>query len=110
MNGIALSTDFYELTMMAGYYAAGLMAPATFELYVRELPINRSFLIAAGLEQALEYLEHLRFGKEDIEHLRHLPGLQRVGPAFFEEYLPRFRFTGEVWGRRHADSSPRAAP
>jgi nicotinate phosphoribosyltransferase len=97
MNGIALSTDFYELTMMAGYYAAGLMAPATFELYVRELPINRSFLIAAGLEQALEYLEHLRFGKEEIEHLRHLPGLQSVGPAFFEEYLPRFRFTGEVW-------------
>jgi nicotinate phosphoribosyltransferase len=54
MIGRALSTDFYELTMMAGYCTAGLMAPATFELYVRELPINRSFLIAAGLDQALE--------------------------------------------------------
>ena len=48
MSGLALSTDFYQLTMMAGYYAAGLMAPATFELYMRELPVNRSFLVAAG--------------------------------------------------------------
>ena len=97
MNRLGLSTDFYELTMMAGYYAAGVTAPATFELYVRQLPINRSFLIAAGLEQALEYLENLRFEAEDIDHLRTLPGLQSVRRDFFEEYLPRFRFTGEVW-------------
>ena len=97
VNTLALSTDFYELTMVAGYHAAGLMVPATFELYVRELPRNRSFLIAAGLEQVLEYLENLHFDEEDIKHLRSLPGLQGVGPAFFEEYLPRFRFTGDVW-------------
>jgi nicotinate phosphoribosyltransferase len=97
MNGRALSADFYELTMMAGYYTAGATASATFELYVRELPVNRSFLSAAGLEQALEYLENLRFATEDIEYLRSLPGLQRVRPEFFDEYLPRFRFTGEVW-------------
>jgi nicotinate phosphoribosyltransferase len=97
MNGLALSTDFYELMMTAGYHAAGVMAPATFELYVRELPVNRSFLIAAGLEQVLEYLENLRFAPEDIEYLRGLPGLQGVGREFFDEYLPGFRFTGEVW-------------
>jgi len=97
MNGLALSTDFYELTMMAGYYTARMMAPATFELYVRELPVNRSFLVAAGLEQALEYLENLHFGAKDIEYLRGLPGLQTVRREFFDEYLPRFRFTGEVW-------------
>jgi nicotinate phosphoribosyltransferase len=97
MGGGALSTDLYELTMMAGYHAAGLMARATFELYVRELPVNRSFLIAAGLEQALEYLENLRFRPEEIEYLRGLPNLQSVQRGFFEEYLPRFRFTGEVW-------------
>lgn len=97
MGGVALSTDLYELTMMAGYHAAGLMAPATFELYVRELPVNRSFLVAAGLEQALEYLESLRFSSEDIEHLRSLPNLQLVRREFFEEYLPHFQFTGEVW-------------
>jgi len=61
MKGRALFTDLYELTMAAGYYAADMMSRATFELYVRELPRHRSFLVAAGLEQALEYLEQLRF-------------------------------------------------
>ncbi|MBI2186100.1 MAG: nicotinate phosphoribosyltransferase [Acidobacteria bacterium] len=97
MQSLALTTDLYELTMMAGYYTAGLVAPATFELYVRELPPNRSFLVAAGLEQALDYLEHLRFTSDDIAHLRELPALQGVRRDFFDDYLPRFRFTGEVW-------------
>jgi nicotinate phosphoribosyltransferase len=96
-TGGALSTDFYELTMMAGYYAAGVTSSATFELYVRDLPPNRSFLIAAGLEQALDYLEHLRFDAGEIAHFRGLPNLERVPAAFFDDYLPRFRFTGEVW-------------
>ena len=97
LAGGALSTDFYELTMMAGYYAAGVAVPATFELYVRDLPPNRSFLIAAGLDQALAYLETLQFTAEDIAHVRRLPGLDRVPAAFFDDYLPRFRFSGEVW-------------
>src|SRR5262245_17963635 len=95
--GGALSTDLYELTMIAGYYHAGIAAPATFELYVRELPPNRSFLIATGLEQALAFLEGLHFTAADIEHLRRLPNLAHVPAAFFDDYLPRFRFTGEVW-------------
>jgi nicotinate phosphoribosyltransferase len=94
---LSLQTDLYELTMMAGYYSTGFMPAATFDLYVRELPPNRSFLVAAGLEQALDYLEQLRFTETDIAHLRTLPALQRVRPDFFDEYLPRFRFTGEVW-------------
>ncbi|MBI4263802.1 MAG: nicotinate phosphoribosyltransferase [Acidobacteria bacterium] len=97
MRGGALSTDLYELTMMAGYHAAGLMAPATFELYVRNLPPNRAYLVAAGLEQALQYLEHVRFTKEDIEYLRHVPAFSRVRDEFFDDYLPAFRFSGEVW-------------
>ena len=64
MSGLALSTDLYELTMVAGYYTAGLTGRASFELFVRDLPINRSFLVAAGLEQALDYLENLRFADE----------------------------------------------
>ncbi len=83
--------------MVAGYYTAGLDAPATFELYVRKLPPNRAFLVAAGLEQVLEYLEQLRFTAADIAHLRELPGLRGVRRDFFDDYLPRFRFTGEVW-------------
>ena len=83
--------------MMAGYYSAGAMDRASFELYVRELPSNRSFLIAAGLDQALDYLATLHFDAYDIEYFRSLPGLERVPSSFFDEYLPRFRFTGEVW-------------
>ena len=94
---LALSTDLYELAMMAGYHASGNLPLATFELYVRELPPNRSFLVAAGLEQALDYLEQIRFSDADIQHLRTVPALGRVQADFFDEYLRRFRFTGEVW-------------
>ena len=94
---LALSTDLYELAMMAGYYATGNLPRATFELYVRELPPHRSFLVAAGLEQALDYLEQLRFSDADIGHLRTVQALQDVPADFFEEYLRRFRFTGDVW-------------
>src|SRR5689334_13092283 len=92
-NGRALSTDLYELTMMAGYYMSDMMAPATFELYARDLPPHRSFLIAAGLEQALEYLEGLRFSADDIRYLRGLPALAHVRADFFDDYLPSFRFS-----------------
>src|SRR5713101_4786909 len=94
---MGLSTDFYELTMMAGYHAAGLLVPATFELYVRQLPPHRSFLLAAGLEQALDYLENLHVRPEEIQCLRGLPGMQDVQPEFFEDYLAGFRFIGEAW-------------
>ena len=93
----ALSTDLYELAMMAGYRRAGLTVPATFELYTRRLPPNRSFLIAAGLEPALDFLESLRFSPDDIAYLRALPQLAGAGQDFFDDYLPRFRFTGDVW-------------
>lgn len=93
----ALSTDLYELTMMAGYYAGGITGRATFELYARDLPPHRFFLVAAGLEQALDYLASLRFMPEEIAHLRALPNLQGVPSDFFDAYLANFRFTGEVW-------------
>ena len=94
---MCIRDSLYELTMMAGYFTAGFMPAATFELYVRELPPNRSYLIAAGLDQVLDYLEHLRFTTADVEHLRTVPALRGVRSDFFDEYLPRFRFTGEVW-------------
>ena len=92
-----LSTDLYELTMAAGYYANRVSGLATFELYVRELPQQRAFLVAAGLDQALDHLETLSFKPEEIQYLRSLPELQRVPAEFFDRCLPSFRFTGEVW-------------
>ena len=56
-----LLTDLYQLTMLQAYYVQGMQEQATFEMYVRRLPPNRNFLMAAGLEQVLEYLENLRF-------------------------------------------------
>ena len=93
----ALSTDLYQLTMAAGYWRAGLTKPATFELFVRRLPDHRSFLIAAGIDAALEYLERLSFGDDDIAWLRDLPAFAHVPRAFFDEFLPRLTFSGDVW-------------
>lgn len=93
----ALSTDLYELTMIGGYYVAGLSGRATFDLFVRQLPPTRTYLVAAGLEQALDFLESLRFTADDITFLRTVPALAKLPRAFFDEYLPALRFTGDVW-------------
>ena len=93
----ALATDLYEIAMVAGYHAHGLGGAATFELYVRGLPPTRSFLVAAGLEQALEYLGALHFTPDEIAYLRALPNLRGIPGTFFDDYLAGFRFTGDVW-------------
>src|SRR2546421_10567079 len=91
-----LFSDLYELTMAAAYFENHFSANASFELFVRSLPKERGFLIAAGLEQALEHLEKLRFRDEDIEYLRRQPVFRHISDAFFD-YLREFRFTGDVW-------------
>jgi len=95
MNG--LLTDLYELTMAAGYFAAGKHEEtATFELSIRRLPRNRDFVIAAGLHRAVEYLLNLRFTALEIAYLRGLPSLRNAAPEFWD-YLAGFRFTGDVF-------------
>ncbi len=91
-----LLTDLYELTMAAGYFQSRFNARATFELFVRNLPPERNFLVAAGLEQALEFIENIRFAAAELEYLRRLPVFRHVRGEFFD-YLARFRFTGDVW-------------
>jgi nicotinate phosphoribosyltransferase len=93
----ALATDLYELAMAAGYEAQGLRGRATFELYVRGLPSTRGFLIAAGLDQALGYLEGLRLTPDEVAYLRSLPSFAGVSASFFDTFLPGLRFTGDVW-------------
>lgn len=92
----SLATDLYELTMAAGYFANDRRETATFELFVRDLPARRSYLVAAGLRQAVDYLLALRFTSDDIDHLKTLPPFRHVDGAFFD-YLARFRFTGDLW-------------
>src|SRR5688572_2500112 len=63
----ALLTDLYQLTMLDAYYRLGMEQTAIFEFFVRRLPERRSFLIAAGLEQVLDYLETLKFSSEELD-------------------------------------------
>ncbi|MCR4294141.1 MAG: nicotinate phosphoribosyltransferase, partial [Elusimicrobia bacterium] len=94
MNLLAspLLTDLYELTMLHAYVGQGRAGTAVFEFFVRRLPPSRNFLMAAGLEQALDFLEGLRFSPEDLSWITDC-GRFRPG---FADYLERFRFTGDV--------------
>ena len=90
-------TDLYQLTMMAGYAAAGLdQTQATFEVFVRRLPPRRAYLVFAGLEQAISDLTRLAFTRDQVEAIRRWPNFAGVSPAFFDD-LPNLRFRGDVW-------------
>jgi nicotinate phosphoribosyltransferase len=88
----ALLTDLYQLAMMQAYLDHGATKPAVFEFFVRRLPPRRGFLMAAGLEQALDSLENLHFSSEEIEWLRQ-SGRFNTGML---DYLKTFRFDGDV--------------
>jgi nicotinate phosphoribosyltransferase len=88
----SLLNDLYEFTMAASYHARGMSWDATFDLFIRSLPERRNFLIACGLEQALDFLEGFHFDSEMLEPLRSL-GL--FGEDFLSA-LAGLRFTGEV--------------
>lgn len=91
MNG-ALLTDYYQLNMSQAYLELGQVRTAVFELFIRKLPDRRGFLMAAGLEQALDFLETLRFSPDDIEWLARSG---RFGKVLLEA-LADFRFSGDV--------------
>jgi nicotinate phosphoribosyltransferase len=88
----ALLSDLYQLNMMAAYLEHGLTEAAVFELFVRKLPSRRGFLMTAGLEQALQFLETVYFTPEDINHIR---GLGQYSERLIA-YLPSFRFSGDA--------------
>jgi nicotinate phosphoribosyltransferase len=92
-HSAGLLTDLYELTMAASYYKNGMNDPATFDLFIRELPERRHFLVACGLEHALRYLEDLRFEEDGLSYLATL-GLFTDD---FLSFLSTLRFTGDVW-------------
>ncbi|TLY44886.1 MAG: nicotinate phosphoribosyltransferase, partial [Nitrospirae bacterium] len=87
-----LLTDLYQLTMLQAYLEQGMEETAVFEFFVRRLPPTRGFLMAAGLEQLLDYLEHLHVSAKELEWLTETGRFSRA----FVEYLERLRFTGDV--------------
>jgi nicotinate phosphoribosyltransferase len=85
--------DLYELTMGESYVREGIAdLPATFQLFCRQLPVGWGYLVAAGLDDALDYLERLRFHADELDYL--------VSTGLFSdrliERLSRLRFTGDV--------------
>ena len=89
---LALLTDLYQLTMAACYFDQGMADEATFSLFIRQYPAHRGYFVAAGLAEALEYLETLSFTEDDLAYLEST-GLFK--PPFLD-YLKQLRFTGEV--------------
>src|SRR5674476_55866 len=87
-----LLTDLYQLNMIQAYLDHGTTKTAVFEFFVRKLPARRGFLIAAGLEQALDFLENLRFSSEEIAWLARTRRFDQALP----DQLSTFRFTGDV--------------
>jgi nicotinate phosphoribosyltransferase len=87
-----LTTDLYELNMVQAYLDRGEDKEAVFEFFVRRLPPRRGFLLAAGLEDVLTYLETLRFSSSEIDWLR---STGRFRDNLID-YLAGFRFTGDV--------------
>jgi len=94
-SDLGLCTDLYQLTMAAGYFENGIEHTSTFELFVRGFPPKRSYLLAAGLEQAIEYFETMHFDDDAIAYLRSHPAFGNVSKGFFD-CLRTLRFTGDV--------------
>lgn len=92
-NNPSLLLDLYELTMSASYFEHKVKARASFDLFVRRLPKNRSFLIAAGLENVLKFLENFSFSSRDIDSLKE----KGIFSDAFLNYLAAQRFTGDVY-------------
>jgi nicotinate phosphoribosyltransferase len=89
----ALLTDLYELNMAASFIRRGMRDEATFSLFVRDLPKHRGFLVAAGLEPSLEFLETFRFEEDDLRYLGDELGFDADVLDAFRE----LRFDGDVW-------------
>ena len=88
----SLLTDFYQLTMLQGYVEQSMDDIAVFEFFVRKLPRERNFFMAAGLAQVIDYLETIAFARDDLDYLAED---DRFHPDFLR-YLSNFRFTGDV--------------
>jgi len=93
-NKLTLLTDFYQISMMNGYFLRKTSRrEAVFDLFFRKNPFNGGYCIFAGLENILDFLENLRFSKEDIDYLANL----KMFSSEFLDWLKEFRFTGSVF-------------
>ena len=91
---LTMLTDFYEITMGAGYFENGFKDKiAYFDMFFRKIPDGGGFAIMAGLEQLIDYIKNLKFCEEDIDYLRS----KNLFSEEFLQYLKDFKFTCDVW-------------
>jgi len=109
-QNLILSTDFYELTMGAAYYQYNLENNikeeddiAVFDFFIRKYPKNRNYLIFAGLEQVIHYLQNARFTEKTIDFLRKKEVFKKIDSSFFDDYLLKFKFKLDVWAMREGN-------
>jgi nicotinate phosphoribosyltransferase len=100
IKNFALTTDLYQIVMAAAYFSSSYhrdrKTVGIFEMFVRKLPKNRSFIIVAGVEQVIQYVMNLHYHDEQITYLQSLDVFKDVDKEFFN-YLRRFKFTGSLW-------------
>ena len=93
MRNLTMLMDFYELTMANGYFVKGFKDTwAAFDMFYRKNPDNGGYVIAAGLEQLIEYVQNMRFSDDDIKYLES----KKIFDPGFLEYLRDFKFTGTI--------------
>lgn len=92
-ENLTLLTDFYELTMMQGYFKNNVSEVVVFDVFYRVNPCNGGYAVCAGLEQVIEYIKELNFSYEDISYLRGL----NIFDEEFLDYLAGFHFTGDIY-------------
>lgn len=93
-ENLTLLTDFYELTMMQGYFKNDSNDTVIFDVFYRTNPSGSGYAICAGLDQVIDYIKNIHFSNEDIEYLRSL----RMFEEDFLTYLSGFHFTGDIYG------------
>jgi nicotinate phosphoribosyltransferase len=109
-DNMIIATDFYQLTMGAAYFQNNLKNNrneaediAVFELFIRKLPKNRNYLIFAGLEQVIHYLQNAKFTTKTVNFLRKKDVFKNIDSSFFDTYLPDFKFNLDVWAMKEGN-------
>ena len=90
---LTLLTDFYELTMMQGYYEEKQNETVIFDVFFRQNPCGNGYSVCAGLEQVIDYVKNLNFTYEDVDYLRSL----HIFSEDFLHYLSGFHFSGDIY-------------